>query len=187
MVDSGGTDRHGNEFVPGDIHASSSENAVDRRTALTAGSTLLMAGGLTAGYGTFFAMAGRYLFPSTSDKVWMFVAAADAIRPGASYPFESPTGLHVAITRRDTANNPPTVDDFIALSSICPHLGCRVHWEPHNFRYYCPCHNGVFDADGKAVSGPPAADNQNLFQCPLKVVDGSLYIELPYHSVGRPA
>lgn len=173
--------------VLGGTDANTHEEIIDRRTALTAGSTLIMAGGLAAGYGTFFAMAGRYLFPSTSDKVWMFVAAADAIRPGESFPFASPTGLHVAITRRDGTSETPTADDYIALSSVCPHLGCRVHWEPHNYRYYCPCHNGVFDAEGKALSGPPAADNQRLFQCPLKVVDGALYIELPYHSVGRHA
>lgn len=187
MSDSEGKARQAGESELGPTHVNALDEAIDRRTALTAGSTLIMAGGLAAGYGTFFAMAGRYLFPSSSDKVWMFVAAADGIHPGESFPFESPTGLHVAITRRDEANETPTADDFIALSSVCPHLGCRVHWEPHNYRYYCPCHNGVFDAEGKALSGPPAADNQRLFQCPLKVVDGGLYIELPYHSVGRHA
>ena len=156
----------------------------DRRTALAAGSTLLMAGGLAAGYGTFFVMAGRYFFPSGANKAWMLVADAAGIQPGESMTFESPTGVRVSVTRRaDSAGKTPTAESFLALSSICPHLGCRVHWEPHNDRFFCPCHNGVFDPSGKATDGPPAADGQDLPRYPLKVVDGALYIEMPYRSV----
>ena len=45
----------------------------DRRSALTLWSSLFMAGGLFAGYGSFFAMAGRYLFPNSSGSDWLFV------------------------------------------------------------------------------------------------------------------
>ena len=143
-----------------------------------------MATGLAAGYGTFFAMAGRYFFPSGSNKAWMFVTEVDGVAPGASIPFESPTGVRVAITRRSEVEAETTSEkSFLALSSVCPHLGCRVHWEAHNERFFCPCHNGVFDPNGKATGGPPAADGQDLPRYPLKVVDGALYIEMPYRSV----
>ena len=159
---------------------------IDRRDALTFGSTVAMAGGLAAGYGVFFAMAGRFFFPSGANTAWMFVASAESIPRGASIPFESPTGVRVTITRRsgnDEDLNAPLEESFLALSSICPHLGCRVHWEPHNDRFFCPCHNGVFDPDGRATAGPPAAANQDLPQYPLKVEDGALYIEMPFRSV----
>ncbi len=42
-----------------------------------------------------------------------------------------------------------------ALSTSCTHLGCSVYWEADKNRFYCPCHQGVFDADGNVVSGPP--------------------------------
>ena len=143
-----------------------------------------MATGLAAGYGTFFAMAGRYFFPTGSNKAWMFVADAEGIAPGASMSFESPTGVRVSITRRaDFEEETLSEQSFLALSSICPHLGCRVHWEAHNDRFFCPCHNGVFDSQGKATEGPPAADGQDLPVYPLKVVDGALYIEMTYRSV----
>jgi Rieske Fe-S protein len=45
--------------------------------------------------------------------------------------------------------------EIIALSSICPHLGCRIEWDPAKSQFLCPCHTGVFDATGKRVSGPP--------------------------------
>ena len=154
-----------------------------------------MAGGLASSYGTFFVMAGRYFFPSSDNKTWLFVSNAKGIEPGESLDFESPTGVKVSITRSemrvegedasvgDLAADGPTAEDFLALSSVCPHLGCRVHWEAHNDRFFCPCHNGVFDPSGKATGGPPAADGQDLPQYPLKVVNGALYIEMPFRSV----
>jgi menaquinol-cytochrome c reductase iron-sulfur subunit len=45
--------------------------------------------------------------------------------------------------------------DFIVMSNICTHLGCRVRWIADQEEFFCPCHNGVFDKQGKVVSGPP--------------------------------
>ncbi len=159
----------------------------DRRGFLASTSGLAMGAGLVAGYGTFFSMAGRYLFPSQSGKAWMFVTPVSAMQPGDSLPFESPTGVKVMITRQanKVAGLEPSAEDFLALSSLCPHLGCRVHWEPHNDRFFCPCHNGVFDPAGNPVAGPPLSDGQHLPQYPLRVEGGLLYIELPAFSVGK--
>ncbi len=45
-----------------------------------------------------------------------------------------------------------------ALSTVCTHLGCAVFWQKDNKRFYCPCHEGAFDADGKVIQGPPPRD-----------------------------
>lgn len=45
--------------------------------------------------------------------------------------------------------------DFIALSNICTHLGCRVRWIADREQFYCPCHVGIFDKEGNVISGPP--------------------------------
>ncbi|MBI4577262.1 MAG: Rieske 2Fe-2S domain-containing protein, partial [Planctomycetes bacterium] len=71
------------------------------------------------------------------------------------------------------------VEDFLALSSTCPHLGCRVHWEVQNRRFFCPCHNGSFDAAGRATGGPPAEAGQSLPRYALRLEGGLLFIELP--------
>ncbi|MBA2304268.1 MAG: ubiquinol-cytochrome c reductase iron-sulfur subunit [Acidobacteria bacterium] len=42
-----------------------------------------------------------------------------------------------------------------ALSATCTHLGCQVRWDVAATRFRCPCHGGVFDAQGNVVSGPP--------------------------------
>lgn len=142
-----------------------------------------MFGGLAAGYGLFAAYAGRFLYPARrSEATWHFVATLEQLKLGIAMPFETPVGAKVVIARQREGD---TADSFIALSSVCPHLGCAVHWEAQNERFFCPCHNGAFDASGKATQGPPAQANQELSQFPLKVENGLLYIEVPTESVGQ--
>ncbi len=151
-----------------------------RRDFLT---TAAMAGGLAAGYGTFAAMAGRYLYPAKPiEMAWLFVADLQGFKPGDSLVYRTPAGGPVAVARRGSAG---TADDFLALSSTCPHLGCQVHWEAQHGRFFCPCHNGVFDPTGKAISGPPAEAGQSLLRYPLKVENGLLYIQVPVETLGR--
>ena len=143
----------------------------DRRKAM---SSLLMAGGLTAGYGCFFGYAAK-MFVSGHDpkKAWLYVTAAGKMSKGATIRYTSPTGETVIITRMGDSG---AVDDFIALSDVCPHLGCRVHWDPAKDRFICPCHNGQFDRVGRPLAGPPAQANQQLTRYPLRIDNGLLYI-----------
>lgn len=65
--------------------------------------------------------------------------------------------------------------DYIAMSNICTHLGCRVRWIDDRSEFFCPCHNGVFDKSGEVVSGPaPRA----LDQYPVKVDSDTLFIQV---------
>jgi len=45
--------------------------------------------------------------------------------------------------------------EYVAMSNICTHLGCRVRWIADREQFYCPCHDGVFDKEGNVISGPP--------------------------------
>jgi cytochrome b6-f complex iron-sulfur subunit len=155
----------------------------NRRTFLSTVSSVGMACGLVAGYGAFAAMAGRFLYPSQPRKLaWVFVGDAASIKADEVVRFETPIGQHVTITRR---GNQGTADDFLALSTVCPHLGCQVHWESQNNRFFCPCHNGVFDPSGKATAGPPAEGGQVLPRFPLRIdTNGLIFIEVPVDVLG---
>jgi cytochrome b6-f complex iron-sulfur subunit len=136
-----------------------------------------MAGGLIGGYGYFFGLAGRYLYPAKPrKKAWMFVARARELAMGGAVEYRSPIGARITIARHGESGS---VEDFVALSSTCPHLGCQVHWDVARGRFVCPCHNGIFDARGRAISGPPAEVNQVLEPYPLKIEGGLLFIEVP--------
>lgn len=63
--------------------------------------------------------------------------------------------------------------DFVALSNVCTHLGCRVRWISDNKQFFCPCHNAVFGDDGTVISGPPP---RPLDRYETKVEDDQLYI-----------
>lgn len=150
-----------------------SQSPSERRTFLAKASGLTMAGGLLAGYGTFAHVAGRFLYPAREpDTSWLYVAVAREVAPGSSLVFRSPGGAKITIARRSEEEG----GEFIALSSICPHLGCQVHWQKEKGQFFCPCHNGVFDAGGKALKGPPADSGQSLSTFPLKEENGLLYI-----------
>lgn len=155
----------------------------ERRSFLGFLSFGVMSSGLAAGYGMFAAHLARFLFPAgKGTKAWQFVSTIQSMRLGESLDFQTPAGARVVIARQSEGDAP---DNFIALSSICPHLGCAVHWEAQNDRFFCPCHNGAFDAAGKPISGPPADANQELSRYSLKVENGLLYIEVPTESVGQ--
>jgi Rieske Fe-S protein len=49
-----------------------------------------------------------------------------------------------------------------ALSGTCTHLGCQVGWDGATKRFRCPCHGGVFDAQGRVASGPPPRPLETL-------------------------
>jgi cytochrome b6-f complex iron-sulfur subunit len=48
-----------------------------------------------------------------------------------------------------------TAESLRCFSLICTHLGCVVEWQEGNAEFYCPCHEGRFDAFGEPVAGPP--------------------------------
>jgi len=63
--------------------------------------------------------------------------------------------------------------DFIAMSNICTHLGCRVRWIEDQNQFFCPCHNAAFDKNGDVASGPPP---RPLDRFEIKVEDEQLFI-----------
>jgi len=141
---------------------------VTRRTFL---SWVLLGGALVAAYGTLVAYAARFLYP-TKKAIQVrdiFVATQDAIHPGKPLVWSAPNGQKVLIHKVN--------GELLALSNICPHLGCKVHWEAVNDRFFCPCHAGVFNKDGIAVSGPPAAEGKNLKRYDLVIRGDGVYIK----------
>ncbi len=156
--------------------SNASDQSMQRRQFLTVASSLTMGAGLIASYGVFASYAARFLYPAKEKaKTWMFVAEVSRFHPGDSMSYKDPTGATVAIARQGSRGD---LSDFIALSSTCPHLGCQVHWESPQQRFFCPCHNGTFDPSGKATGGPPFEAGQSLPRYPLKIENGLLFIEV---------
>lgn len=172
-------------------HDSTSQELIDgaalpnseqpRRWFLTSASGVAMTAGLFGAYGTFGYMIGEFVYPAAGKVTgWLFVCTTESLAQGEAMDFTSPAGVKVVVARQGEGT---TAEDFLALSSVCPHLGCRVHWESQNDRFFCPCHNGAFDRGGKPVSGPPRTADQSLVRFPLKVENGLLFLEVPLESI----
>jgi menaquinol-cytochrome c reductase iron-sulfur subunit len=62
---------------------------------------------------------------------------------------------------------------MIALSNVCTHMQCDVHWDINLNVFLCPCHGGEYSITGTNIAGAPP---QPLFRYEHKLVDTTLYI-----------
>jgi menaquinol-cytochrome c reductase iron-sulfur subunit len=84
-----------------------------------------------------------------------------------SDPWDGQTAKVPAYVRRSAP------DEFTVFAINCAHLGCPVRWFSESQLFMCPCHGGVYYADGSRASGPP---ERGLFTYELKVQSGKLLI-----------
>jgi Rieske Fe-S protein len=116
--------------------------------------SVLITGGLAAVLGAFAART-----PKREDGVWLRAGHLADLTPNVPVP------RVLSVSRQDgwyRERAPRTVfvvwdggQNVHALSATCTHLGCQVRWEAASARFRCPCHGGVFDAQGQVVEGPP--------------------------------
>ncbi len=67
-----------------------------------------------------------------------------------------------------------TPDGLIALSSLCTHQGCPVHWQSDAKTFLCPCHGAEFSNTGDALHRPA---REPLPRYPLTVKNGHLMVD----------
>jgi Rieske Fe-S protein len=67
---------------------------------------------------------------------------------------------------------------FKVFAVNCAHLGCPVSWFPQSGLFMCPCHGGVYYANGDRASGPPP---RGLFRYATRVEAGKLLIRAPHY------
>jgi glycine/D-amino acid oxidase-like deaminating enzyme/nitrite reductase/ring-hydroxylating ferredoxin subunit len=77
------------------------------------------------------------------------VDALAAIEPGEGRVL-SLGGKHLAVYRNGNGQ-------LSALSPVCTHLGCLVHWNTTEKSWDCPCHGSRFDPHGRVLNGPAVA------------------------------
>jgi Rieske Fe-S protein len=45
--------------------------------------------------------------------------------------------------------------EYHAMSATCTHLSCTVQHRKDLHQVWCACHNGLYDLNGRNISGPP--------------------------------
>jgi cytochrome b6-f complex iron-sulfur subunit len=124
---------------------------------------------LAASYGVAILYALRFLLPVRRER-WreLFVATLDELPPGSSRQFVDPAGGEVVVHNLGGR--------LVALSNVCPHLGCKVHYQASDAQFVCPCHQGVFDQQGQPLAGPPKQGNTPLKRHEVVERSGAAYI-----------
>jgi Rieske Fe-S protein len=111
---------------------------------------VLLGGGLLASLASFLYPVLRYLVPpAVADLGGDSVVAAkvNELKPNSAriFRFGSRPGLLVR-----TAEG-----EYRAMSATCTHLSCTVQYREDLHEVWCACHNGMYDLNGRNVSGPP--------------------------------
>ncbi len=111
---------------------------------------ILLGGGLLASFASFVYPVLRYLVPPPVAELGADQVIAGKIgelKPNSAkiFRFGSRPGLLI----RNTDGN------YRALSATCTHLGCIVQYRGDLLEIWCACHNGLYDLNGRNISGPP--------------------------------
>lgn len=111
---------------------------------------VILGSGIVASIVSFLYPALRYMIPPATAELGSDTAVAGntkELRPNAGkiFKFGSKPGLLIRL--RD--------GNYRAFAATCTHLDCTVQYRSDLQRIWCACHNGMYDLNGRNVSGPP--------------------------------
>ncbi len=123
---------------------------------------------------------GTSLVSTDSPTEWHLVTTLADLGEQA-VPF-SAYGIVGYVLRASSAGaswNGSGQEQVIALSASCTHMGCIVQWQDDR-RFHCPCHGGLFNADGGVVPGASSKLYlQALPRLDTKIDAGNVYVRVP--------
>ena len=111
---------------------------------------ILLGSGLAASVVSFLYPAIRYIIPpavaeSTSRSV--VAAKVDELKDNTGKIFKFGSKPALLVRTPDGA--------YHAYNAVCTHLNCTVQYRPDLHEIWCACHNGLYDLEGRNISGPP--------------------------------
>ncbi len=105
-------------------------------------------------------------------KPYFFTVVVD--EPRDKWSRYEPQAVGAVYLTRTSEDTPPT-----ALSSVCPHLGCAIDYDRLGDQFVCPCHNGIFHADGKQAEGSTVSP-RDLDPLEVRVDEATGDVEVNY-------
>ncbi len=125
--------------------------------------------------GDFLRVASLDAVPP-DGKPYRFAVIAGRDDAWSHYP---PEPIGTVYLRRDSEGTLP-----IAISSICPHLGCGVHWDTSADNYLCPCHNSEFKIDGAIADPASSPSPRGLDHLAVEVRGSDIWVDYRTFKVG---
>lgn len=170
-------EKEGTNFVSPESSEKNSK-AQHRRDFL---SKIFIIFGVVVAYGALLFEGLFFVLPKKrkAEKIKIYGGRLSEYKLGTVKSFYDLEGNEILIMRDETG--------LSAFSSVCPHLGCKVHWEGDKNEFFCPCHKGIFNSNGVAISGPPADAGQSLRKVSVEVDQNSHIVYIEVNKPGRMA
>ncbi len=127
---------------------------MNRRVLLKTGIFALL------GYPVFAFIERKRYRPPFKIRIFKQLKPGDSLIRDAFVLFETPTGP-------------------IAVSRRCTHLGCILKYSESNKKFLCPCHQSMFEWDGKYIKGPAKRDLETFEVNKLTGNEGGYEIIIP--------
>ncbi len=111
---------------------------------------VMLGTGLVASAASFLYPVLRYLVPPPAVDMGgnnVIAAKVSELKANSAkiFKFGSKPGLLVRTVS----------GEYKAMSATCTHLSCTVQFKEDTKQVWCACHNGMYDLNGRNVSGPP--------------------------------
>ncbi len=125
---------------------------IRRRSALN----IILGFGIFAWLAGLFNIVLRFFIPpqrKIAEKT-VSLGKKDSISKNKNYNAKNqslifPYGGRPAILIKDSEGK------YRAFTAECTHLQCIVEYQPSKKVFFCNCHGGAYDINGKNISGPP--------------------------------
>ncbi len=121
------------------------------------------------------------------ETSWLSLGDPDTFKEGVT------TSVNLTVVRRDGWIETNEVKDvwvlrqpggeFVVFNGRCTHLGCAYGWRSDQNQFACPCHGGMYGADGKVIGGPPP---RPLDRLATRIEGGKLQVQYQDFLVGTP-
>lgn len=109
----------------------------------------LFGGWLGALLASFLYPVIRFVFPPTREPDQVILPFADfkdmAPNSVKNFSWGSKPGV---LKKNDDGS-------YLVFVSVCSHLDCNVVYLPDKKKFFCACHEGWYDEQGRNIAGPP--------------------------------
>ena len=112
----------------------------------------LLGGGFAASFASVVYPALRFINPPEVSE-----AAVNEVPAGKVQDLKPNSGKIIRFGNRPALLVRVGENEWRAFSAVCTHLNCTVQYQDSSRQIWCACHNGLYDLNGKVVSGPPPA------------------------------
>jgi len=103
-----------------------------------------------------FALLIRYLIPPSKSmsQNTLSLGKKDDIKKEKRYNADS-NSLFFSFKGKPAILIELPGSEYKAFSAECTHLNCIVEYQAKKKSFFCNCHGGKFDLNGKNIAGPP--------------------------------